>query len=360
MMEKLSEFFLGSRRRALLTGAVIFCLVSGSDYLLRNEISIDVFYFLPIFILTWRGSRRWGIGAAAAGVVVWLTDERLFSPGLDARLNIVAWNAVVRMAFFSAVVFLVSELKSIVAKERAAARLKSAMIHTVSHEFNNSLTGLSTGLFLIRETDLAAMEENRGKIYDSMELSLHNLTLYVKNILNEARMEEGRFKIEKRPVALRELAAAASATMAELLAQRSIKLEMHMPEDPVMVNADREALALVISNLMGNAVKYTRTGGTIAVRITPAGSKTGGPPEKVLFAVEDSGIGISLEDLNKITDGFYRTAEGQAQASGFGLGLKISSELLALHDSRLEILSEKGKGSRFFFELPALRPAAKA
>ncbi len=350
MLKLLNYIFAGTRSRAMTTGVILFLIVSGFDYWLRNEISIDVFYFLPIFILTWHGSLRWGLGAALAGVFVWLTDERIFALDFADQYHIVLWNAVVRLAFFSTVPLLVNEIRVVLARERSVARLKSAMIHTVSHEFNNALTGLSAGLFLLKETDPAAGDATRDKIYTAMDASQHKLSLYVKNILNEARMAEGRFKIEKQPVALRELAAGAIASVSELVRQKEIKLSLEMPDTPELVSVDREALALVISNLVGNAVKYTKPGGEITVRIEP----TGTTPGKVVFSVEDSGIGISLADLKKITAGFYRTQEGQDQAEGFGLGLRIANELLGLHGSRLEISSEKGKGSRFFFELPSL------
>ena len=77
MAKKIYEMLLGTRARALVTGALLFSAVSGADYYLRNEISVDIFYFLPIFVLTWRGSRGWGLAAAAAGVLVWITDEPL-------------------------------------------------------------------------------------------------------------------------------------------------------------------------------------------------------------------------------------------------------------------------------------------
>lgn len=348
-LERLRSFFTCTRCRAVVRGVLLFALVSGCDYALRNEISIDVFYFLPIFVLVWYGSWRWGLAAAFAGVVVWLTDERVFAPDFAQMYHIVIWNAVVRLAFFAAFVLLLQRIKSLVARERAVAKLKSAMIHTVSHEFNNALTSLSAGLFLLKETDRSCSDDSRARIFVTLEDSQRKLALYVKNILNEARMEEGRFRIEKRPIALRELASDAAASVAGLLAQKGIKLSMDMPPSPVLVDADREALALVISNLLGNAVKYTGQGGSISVRI----AHHPGAPGKVVFAVEDSGIGISLEDLKRITSGFYRSEEGRAQAEGFGLGLRISNQLLDLHGSRLEISSEKGKGSCFFFELPA-------
>jgi len=350
MQTKIKDFFIGTKPRALVSGALVFALVSGADYYLRNEISLDVFYFLPIFILTWRAGRDWGFASAVGGVLVWLTDERVFSAGFFDQVNIIAWNALVRLAFFTAVVLLVDGIRRILARERAVSKLKSAMIHTVSHEFNNALTGLSAGLFLLKETDAAERDDTRAQLYSAMEGTQRKLSLYVKNILNEARMEEGKFKVEKQPVALRDLAGGVVESVRETLNQKGLKIKMEMPEKPALVNVDLEAMALVISNLVGNAVKYTPNGGEITVRIEPAGAT----PGKVVFSVEDSGIGISLADLKKITMGFYRTEEGREQAEGFGLGLKIANELLGLHGSRLEISSEKGKGSRFFFELRSL------
>jgi len=342
MFTKIKDFTTGTPLRAVITGTLTFALVSGFDYYLRNEISLDVFYFLPIFIFTWSAGRGWGYAAAMAGVVVWLTDERIFAPDFAAMYQIVLWNALVRLAFFVAVVVLISELRRTLSKERSVAKLKSAMIHTVSHEFNNALTGMSAALFLLEETDERADDKTREGLYAAMGSSQHKLSLYVKNILNEARMEEGRFKIEKQPVLLRELASGVAESIQELVRQKELKLSLEVPETPLLVSADKEALALVISNLMGNSVKYTRQGGTITVRIESAGA----PPGKMIFSVEDSGIGISLADLKNITAGFYRTEEGKSEAGGFGLGLRICNELLELHGSRLEISSENGLTAR--------------
>jgi signal transduction histidine kinase len=214
------------------------------------------------------------------------------------------------------------------------------------------LTGLSAGLFLLKETDRAAGDGTRAQLYSAMEASQHKLSLYVKNILNEARMEEGRFRIEKRPLALRELAEGAVESLAELLQQKKLRLTKVFPERPLFVDADYEALSLVISNILGNSVKYTSEGGSIRIKVEESGDGS-----KVIFSVSDTGIGISLEEMEKITSGFYRTQAGQSAAAGFGLGLRITNELLGLHGSTLQISSEKGKGSRFFFELPVYRPA---
>ncbi len=356
MMNSLNKFFFGTRPRALLTGSVIFIALTTLDYMLVDEVSIDVFYFIPIFIVTWHGGRLWGVALSLACTLDWLGDTLVFTPATYTTTNIFLWNALVRLASFLTLVYLLAEFKALLARERAASKLKSSMIHTVSHEFNNSLTSMSGGLFLLRETEPDGPDERRARLYALLTGAHQQLALYVKTILNDARMESGKFKLEKKPVALRDLVEEASRSVEELLKQKNIRISTKMPERPVLTDSDPAALALVVSNLLSNAIKYTPQNGRITVGLRTSGE----PPDKVVFSVEDTGIGISLDDLKKITTGFYRTEDGKTAAAGFGLGLKISDELLRLHGSRLEISSEKGKGSEFFFELPALPPKKPA
>jgi signal transduction histidine kinase len=349
MYAKLRDVLTGTRRGALFSSILLFSLISAADHLLANEISLDVFYFLPISLAAWRGGRAWGNWLSLACTAVWLADSRLLSPEFSAAPHVQLWNAGVRLGAFLVLVELLEGLKSVLARERAVSKLKSSMLHTVSHEFNNALTGISTGLYLLQETEPPAGDPLRPQLYGSIFSSQQKLQLYVKNLLNEARMEDGRFRIEKEALPLRELVENSIAAVDTLLRQKKIELIKVLPDIPVPVYADREALALVVSNLLGNAIKYTPQNGRITVEICPSGD----PPGRVIFSVEDTGIGISLEEQKKITSGFYRTAEGKLAADGYGLGLRIANELLALHGSRLEIASEKGKGSSFFFELPA-------
>jgi signal transduction histidine kinase len=101
-----------------------------------------------------------------------------------------------------------------------------------------------------------------------------------------------------------------------------------------------------VANLFTNAVKYTRDGGKI---ILGARALNGG----VEIFVQDNGIGVAPADREKIFAGYYRAAEGQKQAAGFGVGLALSRMILEAHGTALELESEVGKGSRFSFRLPA-------
>ncbi len=347
---KLRRFFLRTPAATLATGLVFLLVIALMEYALPNTAEVDLLYVLPIFIMTWYHSRLMGALVSLTGTVVWMTDGRIFSPDFALHPYQYLWNAAIRLGTFLFIVLLLSRVKTFLARERRASALKSQLIRMVSHEFNNALISSYASLFLLKETEPVPLDGERSKFYEMLEATNQKLKLYVKNILSEARMEDGRFRAERTDLALRDIVEEAAGSMADLMKQRGLILVREIPASPVLVHADREALALIISNLLGNAVKYTPRNGRIIMRIALLGEA----PGKVVVEVRDTGPGIAPEEINKITAGFHRTAEGKATAEGFGLGLRISNELLALHGSRLQIASEVGRGSSFSFELPAL------
>ncbi|HBA59454.1 MAG TPA: hypothetical protein DCZ92_01255 [Elusimicrobia bacterium] len=281
------------------------------------------------------GSRRLGTMAMAIN-----------SETMKSRLAATTHKLVLIFLAALGALALLLQIRALMRREQLAAELKSVMVHTVSHEFNNVLTVLDAVIFLLEESEPDLVTPARAELYKTLDYERKFLKRFVKNILNEARMEAGKFRIEKKPLDLQDLAAGAIAAMGELLRRKKISFTLDMAKDPFIVSADPEALALAISNLMGNAVKYTPEGGWITIRV--AAEKAG----YATFRIENSGRGIAPADLVKIKTEFFRTGEGQAAAEGFGLGLKICSDMLALHGSALEIESEQGKDVRFSFSLP--------
>lgn len=355
-MSALRNFFSGSSRRTFILGGVLLFFVGYIDYVTGYEISVSYFYLAPVLLVGWNINLRAGLMFSLLAAVIWLFNDSLLVRHPYSQPLIPYWNTLVRLAFFATFTFLSDRVRALLERERAFSKMKSALIHTVSHEFNNSLTVFASGIFLLKETEPDTSDETRRKVLTALDETRGQMARYVKNILNEARMEAGKFRLERTVLALRELVNEAVLYLRGILETKGLKLEIEMPELPVLVSADRDALALVVSNLLANAVKYTANGGRIRVGISTRGE----PVEKVIFSVEDTGIGIALADIDKITKDFYRTDAGKTAAGGFGLGLNITNELLALHGSRLEIFSEKGKGSRFSFELPAIAPSGVA
>ncbi len=354
-MFKNLSWFIDTPAKALVSAFLSLTLVAIADHSSNYEISFSSFYLLPILIVTWGINLKYGLAVSVLSAALWLLDDYWIMEHVYSHPLIPYWNTLIRLIFFVTTAAFLDRIKQLLQKEKAVSKLKSDMVHTVSHEFNNTLTVMSAGLYLLKETEPAGSDPARPRLIATLEDAQLQMSLYVKNILNEGRMQEGKFKLEKKPLVLRDLVQESGRSVRELLKQKNIDFDLKLPGIPVMVDADKEALALVVSNLLGNAIKYTPQNGKITVEVCPSGD----PPSKIIFSVEDTGIGISLDDQKKITGGFYRTEDGKNAAAGFGLGLRIANELLNLHGSRLEISSEKGKGSNFFFELPALPPQKK-
>lgn len=350
-MISLYTWLTTSAWKTISLAVILLTAVGYIDYLTGYEIAFSIFYLLPILLVVWHIDVRTGLIFSFLAAGVWFLDDYWLVAHQYSSPGIPYWNTLVRLAFFGTFSALAGYTHALLKKEREHSKLKSAMIHTVSHEFNNSLTVLASGLFLLRETEPAPADETRLRILTAMDETGTQMSRCIKNILNEARIEAGRFTLERSALALRDIVKECLAPFRTILETKQLELEIDMPELPVLVNADRDALALVISNLLSNAVKYTPKGGRLLVSISPR--KESGT---VIFSVEDTGVGISLEDMKKLTAEFYRTETGKNTTAGFGLGLNITKELLSLHGSRLEVFSEKGKGSRFFFELPAAFP----
>jgi signal transduction histidine kinase len=169
----------------------------------------------------------------------------------------------------------------------------------------------------------------------------------VANFLNAARLESGRFTPNFRRTLIRDLVHETVAALRPLIDQKGTRLILDFPAQPLPVRADPDALSLVMTNLIGNAFKYTPKNGAVTVKIAASNDAA----SKVLVSVEDTGIGISDEDQKRLFAGFFRTAPGQETAKGYGVGLKVAHDLLESQGARLELESVPGKGSRFFFHL---------
>jgi signal transduction histidine kinase len=226
------------------------------------------------------------------------------------------------------------------------SQLKSNMVSLVSHEYSNVLTHLKLATWLLRDSEPAPVSESRADSFDMLGRAVEHLRQMTENFLNLNRIETGQLRLDIRPTLILSVASETLRLMQPLIDAKKLSLKVDFPPAPVSVKADPEALALIMSNLITNAIKYTNAG-AISVLI----SQDEGPPARVLISVQDTGIGIAAQDLEGVLAGI-RTEEGQQVAQGFGIGLKLVKGLVERHGSRLEVESEPGKGSRFFFYLP--------
>jgi signal transduction histidine kinase len=241
------------------------------------------------------------------------------------------------------------------AEERAAheaseetSRLKSNLMALVSHEYGNTLTNLMLATIILQQSEPAPTAPSRDNAYKILGRAIEHLRVSTSNFLNLNKIEAGHLRLDFRPTPIRAAVSETLAFLQPMIAGKELHLRTVFPEIPLPVRADPEALSIIMSNLITNAVKYTPNGGDITLRIM----REEGEPPRARVVVEDSGIGISNQDQERILSGFFRTEQSRKVAKGFGVGLMLVKELIERHGSRLEIASEPGKGARFTFHLP--------
>jgi signal transduction histidine kinase len=348
-----------SKGGALIIGATLLAMIWALECALGPDISVSIFYILPIALVVWRVGGLWAGAMPAVCAATWWLAE-LVMGRTYSHWEFGIWNALIRFGFFFIFARLITLRQSYVREQAAheaseeTSRLKSNLISLVSHEYGNILANLKLATVILQESEPAPTTPSRGNAYEVLSRAVEHLRVSTSNFLNLNKIEAGHLKLDLRSTPIRPVINETLAFLQPIIAAKELRLQTAFPEVPLLVRADPQALAIIMSNLITNSVKYTPTGGSITVRIVRAA----GEPPRARVEVEDSGIGISAQDQERIFSGFYRTEESRKVAQGFGVGLMLIKELLERHGSRLEIASKPGQGSRFAFHLPLWEPGS--
>ncbi len=221
--------------------------------------------------------------------------------------------------------------------------LKNSTLATVSHELKTPLASMRVLLDTLREGRYRGDEQ----LHEYLELaSRENLRLsrLIENFLTLSRIERGTYVFRKEPVAPADTVRAALDSLN--LKMNEAHVECRLDEALPPVSADRDSLTMVLVNLLENAWKYTGEDKRIVVEAKRAGGR-------VVFAVEDNGIGIEKSERAKIFRRFYQVDQKLTRsAEGCGLGLSIVKRIVDAHGGELAVESEPGKGSRFSVSIP--------
>ena len=223
-------------------------------------------------------------------------------------------------------------------------RMQSEFLFTLAHELRNPLAPICTGLELMRVNPSAAQS---GKVQDMIKRQVDHMVHLVDDLLDMARLSEGKVELRRSHVRLDEVVKDAVEMSTPLVAAGGHALALALPPLPVVLDLDRHRIAQVLSNLVNNAAKYTPRGGRIEV----AARLDGG---EVVLSVADNGIGIAPEMLPVIFDMYAQVHDDAGMAQGgLGVGLNLVKRLVELHGGR--VLAESAglkQGSRFTVFLP--------
>jgi len=241
-------------------------------------------------------------------------------------------------------------------RERAVERMRADFVANVSHELRTPLASLIGFIETLRgpaADDPPAQQRFLG-IMGEQAARMNRL---IDDLLSLSRIELIEHQVPSDTVGLHELVTRLVAGFEPRLKEQSVTLDLRLPSDLPTVIGDADQLIQVLQNLLDNAVKYGRKGGT--VRLDVAAASSGRPG--VVMTVADQGSGIPREHLPRLTERFYRVDTSRSRAAGgTGLGLAIVKHIVNRHRGQLSIESEEGIGTTVSVWLPqaVVRPVA--
>ncbi|QSQ25407.1 PAS domain S-box protein [Pyxidicoccus parkwayensis] len=228
-------------------------------------------------------------------------------------------------------------------KSEQATRLRDEVLRVVAHDLRTPLNVISLSATTLlkrppeqRATDTRPLESIRKAVERAHRL--------IQDLLDVAKMEAGHLSVECAPVETAALVREALELHRALAEEKSLRLTAAVPEDAPPLLADHDRVLQILSNLIGNALKFTPAGGQVSVRVAAEG-------DMLRFSVRDTGAGIASGDLPHLFEAFWQARAGRKD--GAGLGLAIVKGLVDAHGGRLWVESSPGLGSTFSFTLPA-------
>ena len=283
----------------------------------------------PITRLT-EASRRLAEGDLGSRVA---TDE-LSSGTLELRALSTQFNTMADR---------LEESVTIIRRDRDRSR---DFLADVSHELRTPIAAMRTFIELLQGPagrDAAA----RSEFLDSSAVQLDRLDWLAQNLLELSKLDSGLVLLELRPDDIRGTIESAVEQQMATAERKGITLTASVPDRPIRILHDAPRVGQVVTNLVGNALKFTRRGG--AVRVTARPDTGGG----VRIEVADTGVGIHPQELPRIFERFYRGSEAnEARGTGSGLGLAIVKSIVDMHHGSIAVESRVGYGSRFVVTLP--------
>lgn len=244
-----------------------------------------------------------------------------------------------------AVVEEVTERKRAEQAAREADRRKDEFLALLAHELRNPLAPIRNAVDILRRSE--EPESGLTRIADMIERQVGQLTRMVDDLLDVSRIGQGKIALKKEPLELRDICRTAAETVRPQLDAKAQRLEIRLPDTPVWSEGDPVRLTQVLSNLLGNAVKFTGEGGRIALILEKFNYHA-------LIRVRDNGAGMLPELLPRVFDLFTQGQAGRDRAlGGLGIGLSLVKSLVELHGGKVEAHSDgPGLGSEFVVRLP--------
>ena len=232
-----------------------------------------------------------------------------------------------------------------VTQQKLAEEMRDSFVDTATHELRTPLANIKAYAETLALADVIDVEQQK-QFLNTINSEATRLARFVDDLLSVSSMEVGSLTLNKQTTELHRLLNEVLTKIKPQIEEKRLSFEISIPEKLPEPWLDKDKIATVLVNLLGNAVKYTPAGGRVAFRVHAT-------DQNIEIDVEDTGVGISEDELPKVFDKFFRSDDPRVQEQkGTGLGLALVQEVLRLHGGRVSVESEIDKGSTFQIVLP--------
>jgi PAS domain S-box-containing protein len=237
----------------------------------------------------------------------------------------------------------VTEIKRAEEEARRATHVREELLAIVAHDLRNPLSSIQTSASSLERVAAGVKEPRVEKAANMILRSAARMDRLIGDLLDFALIEAERMTIERQAFDAGSLVQEGMEMLKPLAATKRIGLEGKAEQD-LLLDGDRDRVLQVLSNIVGNAIKFTPDNGSVAVHVGRSGNEG-------LFAVSDTGPGMPDEDESRIWNRFWQAKRGRA-SGGVGLGLSIARGLVEAHGGRIWVESRIGVGTTFYFTIP--------
>ncbi|HVT29138.1 MAG TPA: ATP-binding protein [Lacipirellulaceae bacterium] len=232
-----------------------------------------------------------------------------------------------------------------VTQQKLAEEMRDQFVDTATHELRTPLANIKAYAETLALADVIDIEQQK-QFLNTINSEATRLARFVDDLLSVSSMELGSLSLNKQVTDLGRMMNEVLAKIRPQVAEKRLALEVTLPEKMPEPELDKDKIATVLVNLLGNAVKYTPEEGRVIFRVNVT-------DQQIEISVEDTGVGIAEDELGKVFDKFYRSNDPRVQQqTGTGLGLALAQEVVRLHGGRITVESEINKGSTFSVSLP--------
>ncbi|TWT88912.1 Sensor histidine kinase YycG [Pseudobythopirellula maris] len=232
-----------------------------------------------------------------------------------------------------------------VTQQKLVEQARDQFIDTATHELRTPLSNIRAYSETLATGDVVDLEAVK-EFCTIINSEATRLGRFVDDLLTISSLEVGALTIERHNVMVDRLLSEAAMKAKPLMEQKQIEFEVQAPAKPIEMKLDKDKIAAAITNLLGNAAKYTPEGGHVSLKATAQGGE-------LRIAVADTGLGIGEDEHTRVFEKFFRSADERVRdTTGTGLGLPLAREVARLHDGDITLESKIGQGSTFTLTLP--------